>query len=306
MKKKVLLQFCLLIISVCACAQATVIKYLSGIDKDHTVQWDFYCTGGQNSGKWTKIAVPSNWEQQGFGSYNYGLDKVKNNEQGMYKCRFNMDAGKLHGNVILVFEGSMTDTEVKINGQSAGATHQGSFYRFKYDITALLKPGENLLEATVSKTSANNSVNHAERNGDFWIFGGIYRPVYLQILPKTYINRVAIDAKGNGTFHMDVYSQNLTANQIIEAQVQTLGGVNVGKAFSVKTNEAATKPGIIKDSDVVVELTSKFDSPLLWNAETPNLYQVVVSIKGQKGIIHKLVQKLVSARLSYVKTTVFM
>ena len=38
----------------------------------------------------------------------------------------------------IVFDGSMTDTEVKINGKSAGAIHQGAFYRFKYDITDLL------------------------------------------------------------------------------------------------------------------------------------------------------------------------
>ena len=41
-------------------------------DKDHTVQWDFFCTNGMNSGKWSKIDVPSNWELQGFGSYLYG------------------------------------------------------------------------------------------------------------------------------------------------------------------------------------------------------------------------------------------
>jgi hypothetical protein len=32
--------------------------------------------------------VPSNWELQGFGSYNYGHDKVKANEQGLYKYTF--------------------------------------------------------------------------------------------------------------------------------------------------------------------------------------------------------------------------
>ena len=66
-----------------ASAQETIIQYLSGTDKDHTVQWDFFCTGGMNSGKWEKIAVPSNWELQGFGAYNYGHDKVKADEEGL-------------------------------------------------------------------------------------------------------------------------------------------------------------------------------------------------------------------------------
>ena len=37
------------------------------------VEWDFYCTGGNNSGRWTKIGVPSCWELQGFGTYQYGM-----------------------------------------------------------------------------------------------------------------------------------------------------------------------------------------------------------------------------------------
>ena len=41
-------------------------QYLSGRGCDDMVQWDFMCTGGNNSGKWTKIGVPSCWELQGF------------------------------------------------------------------------------------------------------------------------------------------------------------------------------------------------------------------------------------------------
>ncbi|HEX8348507.1 MAG TPA: hypothetical protein VF598_00975, partial [Hymenobacter sp.] len=50
------------------------VQYLSGTDNIHTATWDFYCTGGRKSGYWTTIQVPSCWEQQGFGSYNYGRD----------------------------------------------------------------------------------------------------------------------------------------------------------------------------------------------------------------------------------------
>ena len=46
-------------------------QYLSGHGCDDMVQWDFFCTGGNNSGKWTKIGVPSCWELQGFGTYQY-------------------------------------------------------------------------------------------------------------------------------------------------------------------------------------------------------------------------------------------
>ncbi len=75
------------------------LQYLSGTDATHTQSWEFFCTGGRNSGYWTKIQVPSHWEQQGFGNYNYGRDDVtygKNfryaDEKGLYKMKFTVPA----------------------------------------------------------------------------------------------------------------------------------------------------------------------------------------------------------------------
>jgi beta-galactosidase/beta-glucuronidase len=173
--------------------------YLSGRGSDSTVLWDFMVTGGRRANEWTKIPVPSNWELQGFGSYNYGHDKPKADEKGMYRCPFTVPEGWKDKRVFVVFEGSMTDTEVRINDQLAGPVHQGGFYRFEYDITPLLKPGQNLLEATVSKMSANASINEAEREADYWVFGGIFRPVCLRAVPTEFIDWTAIDARGDGS-----------------------------------------------------------------------------------------------------------
>ncbi len=103
----------------------TQIVYLSGKGSDDTVDWDFFCTDGQNSGKWTKIAVPSCWEQQGFGKYNYGIyfygketDPAIPNEQGKYKYTFSVPKEWEHKNVQIVFEASMTDTEVRQRNQT--------------------------------------------------------------------------------------------------------------------------------------------------------------------------------------------
>ena len=194
-------------------AQTTTVQYLSGTDKERTVLWDFRCSQGRKSGVWTKIPVPSNWELQGFGSYNYGHDKLKSNEQGEY--RFEFTAGKWDGKkVFLVFEGAMTDTQVKINGQSAGPVHQGGFTRFKYDVSSLIRQNaRNLLEVTVNKNSADPSVNRAERSGDFWVFGGIYRPVFLEVVPQKFIDRVAVNAKADGSFALDVFAPNAADGQ---------------------------------------------------------------------------------------------
>ena len=143
-----------------------------------------------NANKWTKIAVPSCWELQGFGKYDYGFakDSVRGKEKGLYKHRFNAPASWKGKVINIVFEGVMTDAEVKVNGKLAGEIHQGAFYAFKYDISKLLKYGkENLLEVTVAKHSANQSVNEAERKADFWIFGGIFRPVWLEVSPDIYL-----------------------------------------------------------------------------------------------------------------------
>ena len=148
-------------------AQQTQLQYLSGKGPKDAREWDFLVTAGRRSCTWTKIAVPSNWEQQGFGSYNYGQEFTKSDERGQYRLRFTAPADWKSRRIRLVFEGVMTDTAVKVNGHSAGPIHQGGFYRFRCDVTQLLKFGdENLLEVDVSKVSANPDTESAERGGD--------------------------------------------------------------------------------------------------------------------------------------------
>ena len=119
-------------------AQQTERHYLSGKDSKNTIDWDFYCTDGRGSGLWAKIPLPSNWELQGFGTYNYGHDwKNKDiklgQEHGLYKHQFEVPNAWKGKTINIVFDGTMTDTQVKINGKVAGELHQGGFNRFKYD-----------------------------------------------------------------------------------------------------------------------------------------------------------------------------
>ena len=103
MKQILIIISCLICIN--SFAQQTEIQYLSGTGKDDTKQWQFYCTAGRNSGKWTTIGVPSCWELQGFGKYNYGLDKdsVRGKEQGLYKYNFTVPASWKNKQVNIVF-----------------------------------------------------------------------------------------------------------------------------------------------------------------------------------------------------------
>ncbi|GAB6010694.1 glycoside hydrolase family 2 protein [Viscerimonas tarda] len=262
-------------------ARQTETLYLSGTGSDNTVLWDFYCTAGNKSGKWTKIPVPSNWEFQGFGQFAYGHDKERLNESGLYRYKFRAPANWKDKQVNIVFEGSMTDTEVKINGKSAGEMHQGAFYCFRYDISELLNFGkDNLLEVSVHKSSSNKSIENAERNADFWVFGGIFRPVWLEALPQTHIERLAIDAQCTGAFRMDVFLGNTVEQAEISAQLKTLDG----KAFGDVIRQTVTNADSLR-------LSANFPNPKLWTSEFPNRYMVEVSVVKDGKILHAVTEK---------------
>lgn len=262
-------------------------KYLSGQGPDDAVEWDFFCTAGRKSGEWTTIKVPSCWEQEGFGEYNYGVnfygkktDPGIPTEQGLYKHEFEIPESWRGRHVRLVFEGVMTDTRVLVNGQKAGSLHQGGFYTFGYDISKLVKFGkQNLLEVTVSKESENASVNLAERRADYWNFGGIFRPVYLESKPAQYIDRIAMDAKADGSFLAEISTGYALGNGFSAlAKIMDKNGNQVG---------ATIKKAIPVGSDKVV-LESVLENVQLWTAETPNLYEVEITLLRGDKVIHQV------------------
>lgn len=264
-----------------AWARETEVVYLSGHGKDDPVAWEFFCTGGRNSGRWTTIGVPSNWELQGFGNYNYGNDRKKADEQGKYRRTFTVPAGWADKRVLLVFNGVMTDTEVWVNGQSAGPKHQGGFYRFKYDITDLVKPGENRLAVTVSKVSSDPSVEDAERGADYWVFGGIYRPVYLEAVPQQFIDWIAVDARADGTFRMDVHLAGKGNAELVSAAL-------IGPTGNSLTEPVQAK---VVPGEEKVTLQTQVQNPKTWTAETPNLYTVRVDLQQGGQTIHTVLKR---------------
>ncbi|MFA9392241.1 MAG: glycoside hydrolase family 2 TIM barrel-domain containing protein [Prolixibacteraceae bacterium] len=273
----------IVLVSLSGYTQQTQRIYLSGTDKDHTKTWDFYCSSGRKSGVWDKIEVPSQWELQGFGTYNYGWTQNKDSETGTYRTTFDAPKEWKNQSVMVVFEGVMTDAEVKLNGTLIGAKHQGGYYRFTYDVQPFLNYGaSNIIEVKVSKVSENVSVNKAELDADFWIFGGIYRPVYLAVSPKAHITRVATDAKANGVFSMETYLNNVKAGYTVSAQIVTLNGDKVGESFfkEIRRNDGDT-----------IALQQVIDAPKLWNAETPNLYRVEVSLLKNGEVIHRVTER---------------
>ena len=255
--------------------------YLSGTGCDNMVEWDFKCSDGRNSGEWTKIGVPSCWELQGFGTYQYGMRFYGKatpegiaDEKGFYRTEFVLPKEWEGRQILLVFEAVFTDMRATINGRKAGnGLYQGGFTRHTIDVSDRVYFGtkKNKLEVEVSKESESPQVNLAERRADYWNFGGIWRPVFIVAKPTQNISRVAIDARADGRFLADVFLNRALPGSSVSVDIVDAKGKSVGKGspFPITTDQAH------------VDFSVK--APRLWTAETPNLYTAMFTLKGTDG-----------------------
>jgi len=219
---------------------------------------------------------------QGFGEYTFGrfyLDKEAkpSDETGLYRYKFKVPKEWKDKQVNIVFEGSMTDTEVKINNLLTGDIHQGGFVRFSYDISDKLNYGKNNdLEVKVWKESANKSVNGAERRADWWLFGGIYRPVYLEAVPKTHIERIAVNATVEGHLSTEIHMKNVEEGYSVITTVTPVGSTqSIGKITSILSG------------DNVQTINSVWQNIRTWDCENPNLYTLKLELLNkQNKLVH--------------------
>lgn len=276
-------------------------QYLSGHGCDDMVEWDFQCTDGRNAGKWTKIGVPSCWELQGFGTYQYGMRFYGKatpegiaDEKGLYKTEFTLPEEWQGRQIQLVFEAAFTEIRVQINGRKAGnGTYQGGFTRHTIDVSDRVFFGKkkNRLEVEVAKESSNSQVNLAERRADYWNFGGIWRPVFIVSKPTQNIQRVAIDAKADGFFTADVFLNRAVPGSQVCVDIVDAKGTKV-----------ATSPTYIIAGDKA-KAEFRTENPKLWNAEQPNLYTAVFTLKDATGkTLHTERQKFGFRTIEYRHT----
>jgi hypothetical protein len=272
-------------------AETTVVM-LSGSSREDAVNWDFMLSQGRGSGIWTKIAVPSCWEQEGFGCYDYGGSHRKPGnrmadlpvERGTYRRTFDVPESWRGRVVRIVFDGVATDATVFLNGSPVGEKHQGGFYTFSFDLTPLLKYGAtNALEVQVDRNSSNEGVNRAERIGDYWNFSGIYRPVWLEVLPPTHIDWTAIDARADGSLTAQV---NLAgaAPRDLQVSIQCLdtNGRPVAAPVARGVPAGATS----------VELRASLAGVRPWTAETPHLYTLSINLEQGGRLVHSRSERI--------------
>ncbi len=253
---------------------------LSGHGPEDAVPWDFTVSSGRRAGERATIPVPSNWQQQGFGTYQYGLQQTDRTKGvGTYRRTFTVPSGWKDQRIRLIFDGAMTDTRVTVNGVQAGPVHQGGYYRFGFDISKLVKVGEtNTVEVEVAEASSNPDTERAERIADFWDFAGIFRPVWLEATPMQAIEHSAVDARANGDLSVDVALAAPRDVTRVEGQVTDAAGRPVGAPFTARIPGGGTGR---------VRLSTRIANPSLWSAERPTLYNLALTLYRGDQAVHR-------------------
>jgi hypothetical protein len=271
----------------------TEIKYLSGTGPTTAVPWRFRCTAGRGCGEWTTIRVPSNWELEGFGRYDYGYRDDKRPESADYALSFTVPESWRGRAIELVFEGVMTDASVALDGAPLG-THQGAFTPFSFDITSRVRFGaDHELTVRVDEGSANASVNRAERDADYWVFGGIYRPVYLAAHPPIRIGHLALDARHDGrlSLRVEVEGPSLEGLEVVAVVREGTDGSVRGQLRGVVGGAVGEAAGE-RDDGGVARLAGLIDGVGPWSAEHPTLYDLEVTLERRGEPVHRVSRRI--------------
>lgn len=176
-------------------------------------EWKFvkhYVAPGHTADKaWKTVTIPHSWNAQDGCTPHYYRG------EGTYLTHFDAPTGIDGKRVILHFEGVSQHAWVYVNGQLAGE-HKGSFTAFNADATPYLKDKDNELMVRVTNAKDETIIPLA---GDFTVFGGIYRPVHIEVVPK---NGITVNDHGSkGVF----IKQNKVSAQ--EARLEVLAKVDL-------------------------------------------------------------------------------
>ena len=241
--------------------------------KDHNLAPKDFFTLKYDDSKWVDFPVPGLFEINGYGDkiyknigYAWGTTfdtnppfiGETNNYTGSYRRTFVMpDSWK--GQQVYFHVGSATSNlKVWVNGKLVGYS-EDSKVAAEFDITKYLKKGENLIAMQVMRWCDGSYLE----DQDFWRFTGIAREVYLYARPKQHIEDIFVYQDyqdGRGVLKVDVKAPKGTTTE----QLLTDGN---GQEIDL----AQVKP---------------------WSAETPNLYNLYVTLKKGKDVLEVVRQRV--------------
>ena len=245
--------------------------------------------------QWDKIAVPGNWQTQGYGTpiyININYPFVRNrpyvtqepprdwtayarrNPVGSYVTFFNATDEMLSQNVILHFGGVKSAMYVWVNGKNVGYS-QNSMSPAEFDITKYLHKGENRLAVEVYRWSDGSYLE----DQDMWRLSGIFRSVQLWVRPLVHIADYRVKAEPNA----DYSKASVTAYM----KICNMGG-KTSKDMGIRLNiDGKNIEGRVKDiaigDTISASLEYTIDNPRLWSAAKPNLYPFSIELIDNKG-----------------------
>ncbi len=245
-------------------------------------EWDFRLEKNAPGGVWEKVTVPHSWNARD------GITPDYYRGTGIYRYRLSLPGGVSDKRWFLRFEAASQKAVVRVNGQEVG-THRGGFNAFCFEITPYVTDGENRLEVEVSNAK---ELHIAPLEGDFTVFGGIYRPVSLLALPKTCIT--PLDYASPGVY----VTQDVTPGRAaLSVLTKVDNGQKAQKGLAVRASVydadgrlvvrgETEKADVEKNGKAEFVNTLQIDRPRLWDGrESPHLYRVFVEVcKGGRVV----------------------
>jgi beta-galactosidase len=151
---------------------------------------------GAEADGWRDITVPGAWAMQGVDDAPHYLNirmpfpdapprVPRQNPTGVYRRTFQLPGDWLGRRVVLSVGAAESVLLVRVNGTQAGVA-KGSRLAAEFDVTDLVRPGENRLELTVVKWSDASFVE----DQDQWWLGGITRGVRLYATSPVFLRDV--------------------------------------------------------------------------------------------------------------------
>ncbi|MFC5407461.1 beta-galactosidase subunit alpha [Cohnella soli] len=276
-------------------------KSLNGLWKFHFAEgpeWapeTFYEEGYDISG-WDEIRVPGHWQLQGYGSphytdlyYPFPVDppRVPNdNPTGSYVREFEVPTDWDGRVVSIKFDGVDSAFHVWVNGSFVGYS-QGSRLTSEFDLTPYIVKGVNRLAVRVYQWSDGSYLE----DQDMWWMSGIFRDVYLISEPSAI--RIA-DYRVITELDADY------RDALLRVQAE-LAGTEVAGNVALRLTDASG--ALVAETSMSVEAGRPFvefavpvASPELWTAESPYLYDLMMSVIGSDGQLTEAIAQRVGFR----------
>lgn len=244
---------------------------------------------------WDEINVPSVWQTQGYSvpyyyastfpkAFSRSKGKIPSidhdmQEIGFYRKSFTLNENFNGREIFLHFGAAKSALEVYVNGEFVGYS-QGSMTPHEFNVTKVLKPGENVITAKLYRYSDGSYLE----DQDMWWLCGIYREVYLFAEPKLCLR----DFYFKTDFDDSYTDSNVTLNMYIN-NYNNIRGKMTASAKLIDSNNGeillGTKETELSGGNEAVTFTETVKAPEKWSAETPNLYTLVMTIELEGKII---------------------